>query len=180
MITVICGPMFSGKSSMLINYERRLNIAKKNYVTVNHTFDNRYVKDGIATHDKVISKGKNHLTCSSTSEIYSKVKLLNDIDTIIIDEAQFFNNIAQTVNSLAFEGYNIICAGLNSDYAMNQFRAMSDLFAIADKIIHLQSTCVNCGSDAPFTKRLTKDTDIIVIGESDVYEPRCRKCMLKD
>jgi thymidine kinase len=180
MITVICGPMFSGKSSMLINYERRLNIAKKNYLTVNHTFDNRYVKDGIATHDKVISKGKNHLTCSNVSEIYSKIKELKDIDTIIIDEAQFFNDISQTVNNLAFEGYNIICAGLNSDYAMKPFKAMSDLFAIADKIIHLQSTCVKCGSEAPFTKRLTKDTDVIVIGESDVYEPRCRKCMLKD
>ena len=180
MITVICGPMFSGKSSMLINYERRVNIAKKNYVTVNHSFDNRYTKEGIATHDKIVSTGKNHITSSNITEVYEKVKQMKNIDTIIIDEAQFFNDISQTISSLAFEGYNIICAGLNSDYAMKPFIAMNDLFAVADKIIHLQSTCVKCSADAPFTKRLTKDTNVIMIGEKDVYEPRCRKCMMKD
>jgi thymidine kinase len=179
MITVICGPMFSGKSSMLINYERRLNIAKKNYVTVNHTFDNRYIKDAIATHDKVISVSNTHITSSNISEIYDKIKQMKNIDTIIIDEAQFFNDIAQTVNALAFEGYNVICAGLNSDYTMKPFESMNNLLAVADKIIHLQSTCVLCGSDAPFTKRITQDKDVILIGESDSYQPRCRKCMLK-
>jgi thymidine kinase len=180
MITVICGPMFSGKSSMLINYERRLNIAKKKYVTVNHTFDNRYIKDGIATHDKVISVSNNHITSSSITEVCNKIKKIENIDTIIIDEAQFFNDIAQTVNDLAFKGYNIICAGLNSDYAMRPFESMSNLLAVADKIIHLQSTCVLCGCDAPFTKRITQDKDVILIGESELYQPRCRKCMLKD
>jgi thymidine kinase len=180
MITVICGPMFSGKSSMLINYERRVNIAKKNYVTINHSFDNRYTKEGIATHDKIVSAGKNHITSSNISEVYEKVKQMKNIDTIIIDEAQFFNDIAQTVNTLAFEGYNVICAGLNSDYAMKPFESMSNLLAVADKIIHLQSTCVKCAADAPFTKRITQDTDVIVIGEAESYEPRCRKCMLKE
>ena len=179
MITVICGPMFSGKSSMLLNYERRLNIAKKNYVTVNHSFDNRYVKEGIATHDKVISQGKNHITSSCIDEVCDKIKKIKDIDTIIIDEAQFFNNIAQNVNSLAFGGYNVICAGLNSDYAMRPFESMNNLLAVADKIIHLQSTCVLCGCDAPFTKRITQDKDVILIGETEAYQPRCRKCMLK-
>lgn len=177
MITLICGPMFSGKSSMLISHERKLHFANKNYVTINHSFDNRYSDDcKITTHDKIHSQCKKHITASSIEELEKYSELFESIDAIIIDEVQFFNDISIFVGKWASKGKTVVCAGLNGDYKMNPFPSMVNLFSIADKITHSCAICVKCGADAPFTARIIKNDSVNLVGGSETYEPRCRKC----
>ena len=181
MFTLIVGPMFSGKSSLLLNYERRFTIAKKNILTINHSFDNRYSDDcKITTHDKIVSSSKHHMTVSTqhfNEIIKENYGSFDDFDVIIIDEIQFFENLVGFITHWTDNGKIVIGAGLNGDYRMRPFSNMNTLFSIADKIIHITATCSCCGNEAPFTKRLLKDNqEQVVIGGAESYEPRCRKC----
>jgi thymidine kinase len=181
MFTLIVGPMFSGKSSLLLNYERRFKIANKNILTINHSFDRRYSETGqITTHDQVVSTSKHHMSVSTEHMdqiINNDYGDFHDFDVIIIDEIQFFNPLDRFISYWAKMGKLVIGAGLNSDYKMQPFSSMSCLYSIADKIIHICATCSKCGEDAPFTKRLINDkTTQISVGGAESYEPRCRKC----
>lgn len=52
-LSMIIGPMFSGKSSELQRVVRRYEISKKNCLVVNFALDSRYsAEDVVSTHDK--------------------------------------------------------------------------------------------------------------------------------
>ena len=51
---------------------------------------------------------------------------LNGFDAFIIDEVQFFKDITKFVNYWSSKGKYIICAGLNSDYKMEEFKKIID------------------------------------------------------
>jgi thymidine kinase len=52
-LSMIIGPMFSGKSSELQRVVRRYEISKKNCLVVNFALDSRYSEeDVVSTHDK--------------------------------------------------------------------------------------------------------------------------------
>lgn len=184
MFILIVGPMFSGKSSMLLNYERRFKIAKKNILTINHSFDVRYSEEGkIVTHDKTRSLSENHLSLTTeqlNKIIENKYGNFENVDVMLIDEIQFFDNLDEFIAHWTNAGKTIIGAGLNSDYRKKPFPNMNNLFSIADKIVHICATCKCCGEDAPFTKRLVNESkEQVVIGGAESYEPRCRKCFMQ-
>ncbi|HDO06483.1 MAG TPA: thymidine kinase, partial [Bacteroidetes bacterium] len=39
--------------------------------------------------------------------------------------------------------------------------------------------CIRCGNLANYSHRTVKDDNLVVLGETDVYEPLCRQCFLK-
>ena len=168
-ITLVCGPMYSGKTSFILNYEKRCVISNRRYVLINHSLDKRYSEDRITTHDQKQSINK----FISTNKLTELDVDFTVIDVIIIDECQFFDDLSIFLDK--WSNKTIICSGLNSDFKLNSFKNTNDAFSRADKIIHLVSTCSLCGEDAPFSKRLTKDEQQTVIG-NDIYSPRCRKC----
>ena len=45
-IELIIGPMFSGKSTMLLAFEKKFEVSKKKYICINHSFDTRYSNEG--------------------------------------------------------------------------------------------------------------------------------------
>ena len=52
MIQLVCGPMFSGKTSHLFMWERKSKIAKKSVCYIKHSIDTRYSQDeSIVNHD---------------------------------------------------------------------------------------------------------------------------------
>ncbi len=73
-------------------------------------------------------------------------------------------------------GTRVIVAGLDMDYLGRPFGQMPKLLAIADFITKLHAICVRCGHLANISYRKTADQEQVVLGETDVYEPRCRKC----
>jgi thymidine kinase len=53
---------------------------------------------------------------------------------------------------------------------------MPEIMCAADYLDKLQAICVVCGEPAGFTQRISGDSEQVVIGETDKYEARCRKC----
>ncbi|MEI9934090.1 MAG: thymidine kinase [Ferruginibacter sp.] len=176
-VEVICGSMFSGKTEELIRRLKRVKIAELKVGIFKPAMDVRYDEENIISHD-------------TTSILSVPVKNANDIlllaknvDVVGIDEAQFFDkNIIQVCEQLALNGVRVIVAGLDMDYLGNPFGQMPNLLAIADYITKLHAICVKCGNIAniSYRKQLTNE-DQILLGEKDLYEPRCRICYhLKD
>ena len=73
-------------------------------------------------------------------------------------------------------GKRVIVAGLDRDYKSIPFKSMANLLAHAEKITKLSSICIVCGDYAYFSQRLTDHKTQILVGETDEYEARCRKC----
>ena len=104
----------------------------------------------------------------------------SDIRVVGIDEAQFFDDsLIKVVQTLANRGVRVIVAGLDTDYLGQPFGPMPALMAIAEEVQKVHAICVKCGNLANHSHRLTKDQNLVVLGEKDVYEPLCRDCFNK-
>ncbi len=170
-IEVIAGCMFSGKTEELIRRLRRAQIARQNVKIFKPKIDTRYSTTAIVSH----------------SDQFLPSILINDINEVLehsssahvigIDEAQFFSNdIINICNTLADKGKRVIVAGLDQDYKGIPFEPMPHLLAIAEYITKTLAICVVCGNPADKTQRKTKSSERVIVGASDIYEARCRKC----
>jgi thymidine kinase len=65
------------------------------------------------------------------------------------------------------------------DYTGKPFGPVPKLLAVADFITKLHAICVHCGNIASISYRKTKQSGQVLIGEFDIYEPRCRSCYAK-
>ncbi|MEP7252791.1 MAG: thymidine kinase, partial [Ginsengibacter sp.] len=92
-------------------------------------------------------------------------------------EAQFFDDqITVVCEKLALQGIRVIVAGLDMDYKGKPFGQMPDLLAIADYITKLHAICMICGNIANVSFRKVPGGAQVLLGEKDIYEPRCRHC----
>ncbi|MBS1731996.1 MAG: thymidine kinase [Bacteroidetes bacterium] len=170
-IEVICGSMFSGKTEELIRRLKRVKIANLKVEIFKPAIDTRYDEVKIVSHDTNFI----HSTPVENSE--SILLLAQDVDVVGIDEAQFFDNgIANVCEQLAIRGIRVIVAGLDMDYLGNPFGQMPNLLAKADYITKLHAICVKCGNIANISYRKVAGGGQVLLGEKDIYEPRCRHC----
>src|ERR1039457_2274461 len=159
-IEVICGPMFSGKSEELIRRLRRAMIARKRVEVFKPTIDNRYSDNEIVSH---------------ATEITERIDWRSEV--VGIDEANFMGpQLVDVAQRLADSGKQVIISGLDTDYLGRPFAPIPDLLAQAESITKTLAICVRCGNPAKHTQRLRGSDDLIVVGASDMYEARCRRC----
>ena len=169
-LELILGPMFSGKSSRLIQIIRKYKILKKSILVIKPIIDNRYSNNSvIITHDK------------STEDCVSRFKLSDvyDIDKyeiIIIEEGQFFPDIYDKVIEWS-KTKKVYVAGLNGDANQNLFGDMYKLISHADEIIFLKALCMICndGTSAVFTKKNIDNGLVVEVGGAEMYQAVCRK-----
>jgi len=175
-IEVICGSMFSGKTEELIRRLKRVKIANLKAEIFKPAIDTRYDEIKIVSHDT------NFVHSTPVDSSQNILLLAQDVDVVGIDEAQFFDaEIANVCEALALRGIRVIVAGLDMDYQGKPFGQMPNLLAKADYITKLHAICVKCGNIANISYRKTATEGQILLGEKDVYEPRCRHCsQLKD
>ena len=170
-IEVICGSMFSGKTEELIRRLKRVEIANLKAEIFKPAIDVRYDEVKIVSHDE----NKVHSTPVSNSQTI--LMLAHDVDVVGIDEAQFFDDQITTVcEKLALKGMRVIVAGLDMDYSGKPFGQMPNLLAIADYITKLHAICMKCGNIANVSYRKVAGGSQVLLGEKDIYEPRCRVC----
>ena len=170
-IEVICGPMFSGKTQELIRRLVRAQFAKQEVAIFKPKTDNRYSDDYIVSHNKRKIKS---VILESASDIN---KFKNKADVFGIDEAQFFgNDLIEVCNNLANIGKRVVIAGLDRDYAAKSFGPIKQLLIDAEYVTKVNAICMICGDRASFTQRISTEKDLVVVGETDKYEARCRKC----
>ena len=98
-------------------------------------------------------------------------------DVVAFDEAQFFDmELKKVCEELALRGHRVIVAGLDMDFRGRPFGPMPDLLAVAEYVTKLHAICNHCGNLATHTYRLTNNAETVVLGETDIYEARCRYC----
>jgi len=170
-IEVICGSMFSGKTEELIRRLKRVKIANLKAEIFKPAVDVRYDEVKIVSHDE------NKVQSTPVSNSQTILMLANDVDVVGIDEAQFFDDQITTVcEKLALKGIRVIVAGLDMDYSGKPFGQMPNLLAIADYITKLHAICMKCGNIANVSYRKVAGGGQVLLGEKDIYEPRCREC----
>ena len=114
----------------------------------------------------------------------------NNVDVIIVDEAQFLTPKQVDELSEVVDQFDIpvLCYGLRADAFSNMFPGSQRLFEIADKIEELKAIC-KCGKKATFNLRLNKiNGELIPVFEGEQvsidgidaeYDSVCRPCYKK-
>ncbi len=170
-IEVICGSMFSGKTEELIRRLKRAQFANQKIAIFKPSVDVRYSEVEVVSHDL------HSLKSTPITDATFMLDIPSDIEVVGIDEAQFFGeNLVQVCQSLANRGVRVIIAGLDTDFLGKPFGPMPALMAVAEDVQKVHAICVKCGSLANHSHRLSKNADLVVLGEKDIYEPLCREC----
>jgi thymidine kinase len=103
--------------------------------------------------------------------------LAGGVDVVAIDEAQFFDSsIVNVCNELADSGIRVLIAGLDMDFMGKPFGPMPALLAIAEYITKVHAICMRCGNLAQYSYRKSEESQIVLLGEKNLYEPLCRTC----
>ena len=173
-IEVVCGSMFSGKTEELIRRLKRAQIANRKVEIFKPAIDTRYDDVNVVSHDA-------NAIHSTPIEHSSSLLLLSDgIEVVGIDEAQFLDaSLPETCEQLAKRGIRVIVAGLDMDFEGRPFGPMPAMLSIADYITKVHAICMKCGDIAHFSYRRGLEKNRILLGEKDIYEPRCRTCFYK-
>lgn len=191
-LELIIGPMYSSKTSRLVEVYKQCQFCNISVAVINHIIDNRYDEELLSTHDKV------KIPCIKTNVLKNvwlteELDLENDIienipriqdklkiyrsDVILINEGQFFEDLYDVVIDMLKRGKKIYVCGLDGDFERKKFGQILDLIPLCDKVDKLTSLCTLCknGSRGIFSMRLSQETEQTVVG-SDNYIPVCRKC----
>lgn len=173
-IEVVCGSMFSGKTEELIRRLKRAQIANLRIEIFKPKIDIRYDEFDIVSHNE------SRIQSTPVENSQQILLLAQDVDVVGIDEAQFFDEeMPNVAEKLALRGIRVIVAGLDMDFLGRPFGPMPAVLAMADYITKLHAICVECGDIANYSYRKTISDATVLLGEKDVYEPRCRTCYHK-
>jgi thymidine kinase len=178
-IEVICGSMFSGKTEELIRRLKRAQFAKQKVEIFKPMVDVRYDEDMVVSHDA------NQIRSTPVPSA-AKIRILGDTcDVVGIDEAQFFDDeIVKVCNDLANKGVRVVVAGLDMDFKGNPFGPMPALMATAEYVTKVHAVCTRTGNLASYSFRKSNNDELVMLGETEEYEPLSRaayyKAMLKE
>jgi thymidine kinase len=197
-LELIIGPMFSSKTTRLVEIYKQCKFCNISVVAINHTIDNRYDDDLLSTHDHIkISCIKTDKLCDICDDINNNINInmeenietiprLDDklkiiiSEVILINEGQFFPDLEDFVKKMLSYGKRIYVCGLDGDFERRKFGQILDLIPLCDKVTKLTSLCSSCKNGTPgiFSKRISLETEQTVVG-SDNYIPVCRNCYEK-
>lgn len=170
-IEVICGSMFSGKTEELIRRLKRAKFAKQKVEIFKPLVDVRYSEENVVSHDE------NSILSTPVSTAANILLLSTDVEVVGVDEAQFFDNgLIEVCNILANRGVRVLVAGLDTDYLGRPFGPIPGLMATAEYVTKVHAICVKCGNLAHHSHRFGTGNKLVQLGETDSYEPLCRKC----
>jgi thymidine kinase len=188
-LELIIGPMFSGKTSYLLDVYKKCKLCNIPIAVLNHSSDNRYTDNNslLSSHDKtmvpcILTKSLMDLwNYDSLDENYSDKSdchmLLRNANVILINEGQFFEDLYPCVLDMLREKKQVYICGLDGDFQRQKFGAILDLIPMCDKVTKLNSLCGICKNGTPgiFSKRISDEKEQFLIG-SDNYIPVCRNC----
>lgn len=185
-LTVITGPMFSRKTTYLVNHIRQNESEGKKVLVLKHKIDDRYQgKEELVTHDKlrhraIPIKHWHDLRALVCEQKEGRIKLRDDKpDLICIDEVMFFDmNMFRMIKELFLKDkIAFTVAGLDMDHTQEPMGIMPNLMGIATDVIKLKARCSVCGSyQAGYTRKKKADAVIVEVGADDLYEPLCIEC----
>lgn len=177
-VEVITGSMFCGKTEELIRRIRRATIAKQKVQVFKPIIDDRYAYAKVTSHSGLDFQA---IPVDCSQAILEKLE--EGVTVVGIDEAQFYDDgIVDVAQELANRNIRVIVTGLDTDFRGEPFGCMPTMTAKADKVDKLTAICMVCGEPATRTQRLVNgepahyDDPIVIVGASEMYEARCRRC----
>lgn len=189
-IEVICGPMFSGKTEELIRRLRRAQIARQRVLVYKPAIDDRYHDTEVVSHSAQRIPSQ---PVQNVAEMQDHLERVGVPDVLGIDEAQFFDlDLTDLAETLADRGVRVVIAGLDLDYLAKPFGPIPPLLAIAESITKQSAVCMVCGDPASRSQRVSRQLglfagdgpsvgrDTVLVGATDSYEARCRRCFVRD
>jgi thymidine kinase len=190
-LELIIGPMFSSKTSSLLEIYKQCKFCNIPVSIINHAIDKRYHDTMISSHDKIMAPcfqanklddiwTNNGITEMDNDYNIKAHNMLRNSDVILINEGQFFPDLYEVVVDMLNNKKKVYVCGLDGDFERKKFGAMLDLIPLCDKVNKLTSLCSLCrdGTRGIFSMRLTDEKEQTVVG-SDNYIPVCRNCYSK-
>ncbi len=173
-IEVICGSMFSGKTEELLRRLRRAEFAKQSILLFKPIIDDRYATEAVVSHQGQSWVAKRVAAAIEIKDCWQGEQI------VAIDEAQFFDAaVVEVCSDLANKGVRVIVAGLDMDFKGVPFGPMPQLMAIAEYVSKVHAVCVHCGKLAQFSHRTVAQTQQVLVGAVEKYQPLCRSCYQK-
>jgi len=179
-ITLIYGPMFSGKTTKLIELYRETIAKNRKCIAINYELDTRYGKNKIISHDGLA------IDCYSITDLDDFIKnsatkdVITNADYIFINEAQFFGSIHTSVLYLNETlRKNVVLCGLDLDYKRERFGTMMELLVKATSVFKMTGKCVKCNGASCYSHRIVNSYFQILIGTSE-YIPLCESCYIRE
>ena len=167
--------MFSGKTEELIRRLKRARIARQRVEIFKPGIDTRYHETEVVSHDS------NSIQSTPLPNSLSILLMADGVEVVGIDEAQFFDDqIVEVCNTLANRGVRVIVAGLDMDFRGLPFGPMPALMSVAEYVTKVHAVCVKCGALANHSHRKIVSKDLVLLGETDSYEPLCRECFFRE
>lgn len=167
-LIVICGCMFSGKTTRLIQLLSEFVTQGYRVTAYKHRLDARYDPVGLRTHD---GTEFNAVPVADAAEIAEQI---STAEVVGIDEAQFFGcPLICVCSDLRSAGRTVIVAGIDHDAWGQDFPPLPQLQEIADRVEHLHVPCTECGRPALYSQRIVPVTDADMVGGPNEYRPRC-------
>jgi thymidine kinase len=179
-LELILGPMFSGKTTRILEIYNHYSFINKNIMVINYAEDKRYHETMLSTHDHkmipcVLAIDIKDMWFNPANKHYVEI---HRADAILINEGQFFADLKTTVlDMVECESKIVYICGLDGDFERNKFGELLDLLPYSDNVIKLKSLCSICrnGKRALFSHRVTDEKGQVIIGSQN-YIPLCRKC----
>jgi len=173
-LRLFVGPMYAGKTSKLIETYKEAIKNKQNVIVLTHSSEIRYSIDQLSTHDQ------KQISCFKYDKINTFVKDkhddISDSQVILIDEAQFFEDLIEIRELVDTHQKHIFVFGLDGDFKREVFGDILQLIPMSDHVEKLTAICASC-KEKPgiFSKRITRNMEQKDIGSSS-YIPLCRRC----
>ena len=175
-LTVITGPMYSGKTTELLSYVEIYRLGRKSYRVFKPSIDVRYGVEKVRSHSGIeveaeaIEDPKEILNC-----------LDGEVKAVFVDEVQFFDeSLYDVVKELLDKGVDVFCAGLDLSFKQNPFETTAKLLSLADVVIKKRAVCTMCGEHtATLTFKISGGESEIDVGGKEKYIAVCRDCYNK-
>ena len=170
-LIVFVGPMFGSKTTRLIAALERYKYQGKTITAFKPMIDNRYSVGEIVTHNG----GRIEATCvTSGQDIIVSLKD-RPSEVVAIDEAFMIEGVSDVVIKLYKSGISVLVSSLDLSSKAEPFIEVARMMPWATRIVKCPSVCALCQEDAYFTFRKFEDDRELLIGGSEMYEPRCFK-----
>ncbi len=150
-LEVICGPMFTGKTTELIRRLERAGAQGCHVLAVKPAIDTRYHETALSTHD---ARYLDAVTIHGPAELLELNEESRGVgglgaghaDVLGLDEAHFFREgLHDAVMTILARGTRVIIAGLDRTSMNEPFGEMARLLIEADEVTKLAGHCAVCG-----------------------------------
>jgi thymidine kinase len=187
------GPMFSGKTTRVLQMLRRARLAGHSVVFVKSAKDVRYgagpasrTHDGAAIEAEPATEeqgGQRVLVARNLLEL----RLAAGESVVGVDEGQFFPDLPEAVAEWTRRGLILYVAALDGDFRRRPFGRVLEALPFASHFEKLSAVCMLCAAAAPprrivaapFTLRVAGGGGQELIGAKDKYRAACLSCYLR-